>query len=236
MQALEEKRDLEKQMQSGELSSTGQARASDLLKLLQEYGSLPLSSVKGIDWRLRRLERAGLFQYDISPIVANMEQRKLVVVQGSIWLLQIFATYLIGALYRWRRDYRDAKMNGEQGKFFPPFVLVTDEAHNFAPKATDSPTKSVLKEIAQEGRKYGVFLILATQRPGLLDETITAQLNTKFIFRTVRGTDIALLREETDLTPEEGKRLPYLSSGDTFVSFSDLWPDALCADSCCLYV
>jgi uncharacterized protein len=97
-------------------------------------------------------------------------------------------------------------------------VIVTDEAHNFAPKAIDSPAKSILKEIAQEGRKYGVFLFLATQRPTLLDETITAQLNTKFAFRTVRGTDIATLREETDLTPEEGKRLPYLRSGDTFVS------------------
>jgi hypothetical protein len=109
-------------------------------------------------------------------------------------------------------------MNGEEARFFPPFVVVTDEAHNFAPKALESPAKSILKEIAQEGRKYGVFLFLATQRPTLLDETITAQLNTKFVFRTVRGTDIATLREETDLTPEEGKRLPYLRSGDTFVS------------------
>src|SRR5690606_13595486 len=90
--------------------------------------------------------------------------------------------------------------------------------HNFAPKAIDSPAKSIIKEIAQEGRKYGVFLILATQRPTLLDETTTAQLNTKFVFRTVRGTDIATLKEETDLTQEEGKRLPYLRSGDTFVS------------------
>lgn len=217
--ALEEgKQGLERQLRSPDLTPTDAARIKDLMQLLQQYGTLPLSSVKGIHWRLNRLEKAGLFQQDIRAIEQGMEQGKLVVVQGSAWLLQVFATYVIGALYRKRREYKDARMNGEEGHFFPPFVIVTDEAHNFAPKAVDSPAKSILKEIAQEGRKYGVFLFLATQRPTLLDETITAQLNTKFVFRTVRGTDIATLREETDLTPEEGKRLPYLRSGDTFVS------------------
>ena len=62
------------------------------------------------------------------------------------------------------------------------------------------------------------FLILATQRPTLLDETITAQLNTKLIFRTVRASDIDTIKEETDLSIDETKRLPYLSSGDVFIS------------------
>lgn len=219
VQALEEgKAGLERQLRSDDLTPLQVQRIKDLNQLLQEYGSMPLSSVKGVHWRLQRLERAGLFQQNIDAIQRGLEQGKLVVVQGSTWILQVFATYVVGALYRKRREYKDARMNGEEGRFFPPFVIVTDEAHNFAPKAIESPAKSILKEIAQEGRKYGVFLILATQRPTLLDETITAQLNTKLVFRTVRGTDIATLKEETDLTNEEGKRLPYLRSGDTFVS------------------
>lgn len=217
--ALEEGRSgLERRLRDPELTPEEAEKVRDLLGLLQKYGSLPLASVKGVQWRLSRLEKAGLFQRDIQPIERALEQRKLVVVQGPAWVLQVFSTYVTGTLYRKRRDYRDARMNGEEGTFFPPFIVVTDEAHNFAPKGMDSPAKSILKEIAQEGRKYGVFLILATQRPTLLDETITAQLNTKFVFRTVRGTDIATLKEETDLTAEEGKRLPYLRSGDTFVS------------------
>ncbi len=107
--------------------------------------------------------------------------------------------------------------------YFPPFIIVTDEAHNFAPKGYDSPSKSILKEISQEGRKYGAFLILATQRPTLLDETITAQLNTKFIFRTVRASDIQTIKEETDITEEEARRLPYLrTGGDVFISEASL--------------
>lgn len=219
VEALEEgKQELQKQLKSGDCTPTEVNRIQDLLQLLQQYGTLPASSVKGVHWRLRRLDRAGLFGQDILAITRGVEQGKLVVVQGDAWILQVFTTYVIGTLYRKRREYKDARSHGEEADFFPPFLIVTDEAHNFAPKGIDLPAKSIIKEIAQEGRKYGVFLFLATQRPTLLDETITAQLNTKFVFRTVRGTDIATLREETDLTPEEGKRLPYLRSGDTFVS------------------
>ncbi|NLX62167.1 MAG: ATP-binding protein, partial [Tissierellia bacterium] len=120
------------------------------------------------------------------------------------------------------REYKDAQYRREVTDYFPPFIVVTDEAHNFAPKAFESPSKAILKEISQEGRKYGVFLILATQRPTLLDETITAQLNTKFIFRTVRSSDIATIKEETDITMEEARRLPYLRTGDVFISESAL--------------
>ncbi|MDR6227126.1 ATP-binding protein [Desmospora profundinema] len=218
-QAIEEgAQGLKKRLREDDLTPTEAERIKDLMELHHQFGSLPLASVKGVQWRLNRLEKAGLFQHDIRPIQRGMEQGKMVVVQGPSWILQVFSTYVIGSLYRKRREYKDARMNGNEGTFFPPFITVTDEAHNFAPKGLESPPKAILKEIAQEGRKYGAFLVLATQRPTLLDETITAQLNTKFVFRTVRGTDIATLREETDLTPEEGKRLPYLRSGDTFVS------------------
>ncbi|SDW85617.1 hypothetical protein SAMN05444487_10717 [Marininema mesophilum] len=218
-QAIEEgEKGLKKRFHDEDLSPTEVERVKHLLELLSQYGSLPLSSVKGVQWRLNRLEKAGLFTQDIKMVEQGLEQGRLVVIQGDTWLLQVFSTYVVNSIYWKRREYRDARMNGKEGTFFPPFVIVTDEAHNFAPKGVDAPPKKALKEIAQEGRKYGAFLILATQRPTLLDETITAQLNTKFVFRTVRGTDIATLREETDLTQEEGKRLPYLRSGDTFVS------------------
>ena len=187
---------------------------SKLTRLLDTLGSIPLASLNGLQWRLRRLENAGLFRHDIEIVNNNMKYGKSVVVQGPVWLLGVFATYLIGNLYQRRRQFKD----GSNKQFYPPFMIVTDEAHNFAPKGYESPAKSVIKEIAQEGRKYGVFLLLATQRPTLLDDTVTAQLNTKFIFRTVRGTDIATIREETDLTEQEGRRLPYLRSGDVFVS------------------
>lgn len=182
--------------------------------------SCPYSSVRGILWRITRLYNEGIFNHDIRKIEEGLNQGKLMVIQGSTRILQVFSTYLINNLYHKRREYKDSLLNHNTCEYFPPFVVVTDEAHNFAPKGYDCPSKAILKEISQEGRKYGVFLILATQRPTLLDETITAQLNTKLIFRTVRGSDIATIKEETDITEEEAKRLPYLKTGDVFVSES----------------
>jgi DNA helicase HerA-like ATPase len=179
------------------------------------------SSLRGVQWRLFRLEREGIFRKEISPVIDALKRRRLTVIRGPIWLLKVLSSYLIGKLYHLRRGYTDALQRGEApGEKFPPFVIATDEAHNFAPKGFEiaAPARGVFREVAQEGRKYGVFLVLATQRPASLDETITAQLNTKIIFRTVRASDIGVIREETDITHEEAERLPYLSSGTAFIS------------------
>ncbi|MBM7623931.1 helicase HerA domain-containing protein [Sporohalobacter salinus] len=214
----EGKSKIQRRLKSGELSGRKKEQYQDYLGLLNDYSSLHLSSINGVIWRLNRLERDGLFNQSIIDIEKALKTRKLVVIQGTIRLLQVFSTYLLGNLYRQRRDYKDADYRGEKADYFPPFVIATDEAHNFAPKGYESPAKRILKQISQEGRKYGTFLILATQRPTLLEETVTAQLNTKFVFRTVRASDIEIIKQETDLTAEEAKRLPYLRSGDAFMS------------------
>ncbi|MCF8021318.1 MAG: ATP-binding protein [Clostridiales bacterium] len=178
-----------------------------------------LSSLKGIAWRLNALEREGVFTAGTSPVEGAVMDGRLSVVRGPVKLLQVYGAYLLDRLYRNRRDYQDARQKGEPAKWFPPFVFVTDEAHNFSMKGErDSYSKRVIRGISQEGRKYGVILCMATQRPALLDDTVTAQLNTKIIFRTVRVTDINVIKEETDIGSEEARRLPYLNSGNAFLS------------------
>jgi DNA helicase HerA-like ATPase len=51
-----------------------------------------------------------------------------------------------------------------------------------------------MREIAKEGRKYGVFLGLVTQRPAELDATIISQCSTLFAMRMANDRDQALLR------------------------------------------
>jgi hypothetical protein len=196
------------------------SRYEKLLEAMARTAGHP-SSLRGVQWRLFRLEREGLFRKEITPVIDALKRRRLTVIRGPIWLLKVLSSYLIGKLYHLRRGYTDALQRGETpGEIFPPFVIATDEAHNFAPKGFEivAPARGVFREVAQEGRKYGVFLVLATQRPASLDETVTAQLNTKIIFRTVRASDIDVIREETDITREEAERLPYLTSGTAFIS------------------
>ena len=123
-QAIEEgAQGLNRRLREEDLTPTDVERIKDLLDLHQQYGSLPLSSLKGVQWRLNRLEKAGLFQRDIRPIEEGLEQGRLVVVQGDSWILQVFSTYVIGSLYRKRREYKDARMNGEEESFFRPLSL-----------------------------------------------------------------------------------------------------------------
>ncbi|MBQ3423398.1 MAG: ATP-binding protein, partial [Romboutsia sp.] len=181
-----------------------------------------LATLKAISWRFNNLISLGLFKdknnYGISKIEECLMQRKTAIIRGNVYMLSIFSGYIIKHFYKKRRLYKE-NINKAYVEKFPPFFLMVDEAHNFCPKGRyDMPIKSIIKEIAQEGRKYGVFLILASQRPALIEDTTVAQINTKFIFRTVRASDKEMIAEETDLNQAELNRLPYLNSGDAFIS------------------
>lgn len=191
------------------------------LAILQKYGDkCPPSSVSGIIWRFEKLVRLGIFECNSENLEQALKARRLCVVQGATKIIQVYSTFLMSRMYEKRRAYRDALIDGKDHmeEYFPPFFIVTDECHNFSPQDGNVSSKYIIREIAQEGRKYGVFLILATQRPSLVDSTVTAQLNTKLIFRTTRSSDIQTISEETDLNKEELRQLPYLNTGDVFVS------------------
>lgn len=194
-------------------------KLEDMINVLNEYSNqVTLMSVNIIASRLKRLQSEGIFNSDISPIEESLKRRKIAVIQGNTRILQVFSSYLLNTIYRKRRIYKDFKIKKATSEYFPPFLVVTEEAHIFAPKSYETSTKFIFREIAQEGKKYGVFLFLATQKPALLDDAVMAQLSSKFIFKTVRASDIAAIREETDIDPEEAARLPYLCPGDAFFS------------------
>jgi uncharacterized protein len=78
-----------------------------------------------------------------------------------------------------------------------PLLFVCEEAHRYAPadkKVGFGPTKRALSRIAKEGRKYGVFLGLVTQRPAEIDPTIISQCSTLFVMRLSNDRDQALIR------------------------------------------
>ena len=85
-----------------------------------------------------------------------------------------------------------------------PVMLVLEEAHRFIPARKDpsgSSTRSaaVFERIAKEGRKFGLSLLLASQRPSELSETVVAQCGTVISHRLTHEADQALLRHATAL-------------------------------------
>jgi hypothetical protein len=76
-------------------------------------------------------------------------------------------------------------------------LFICEEAHKYASAdrtAGFAPTRRAISRIAKEGRKYGVYLGLVTQRPAELDPTIISQCGTLFAMRMSNDRDQALLR------------------------------------------
>ena len=81
-----------------------------------------------------------------------------------------------------------------------PMLLVCEEAHRYAPSGDGDkfmPTRLALARIAKEGRKYGVALGLATQRPSELDTTIISQCSTVIAMRLSTDRDQDVMRSNT---------------------------------------
>lgn len=73
-----------------------------------------------------------------------------------------------------------------------PFLLVLEEAHNYIPQSEGSKYSSVKKSIeriAKEGRKYGLSLMIVSQRPSEISETIFSQCNNFVAMRLTNPTD-----------------------------------------------
>ena len=64
-----------------------------------------------------------------------------------------------------------------------PLLIVLEEAHNYLKSGEESFSSRILQTIAKEGRKYGVGLLLVTQRPSELDETVLSQCGTMIALR-----------------------------------------------------
>ena len=94
-----------------------------------------------------------------------------------------------------------------------PLLFVCEEAHRYASADRTvgfGPTRRALSRIAKEGRKYGIYLGLVTQRPAELDATIISQCSTLFVMRMANERDQALVRSAV---PDAGANLlAFLSS------------------------
>ena len=73
-----------------------------------------------------------------------------------------------------------------------PILLVCEEAHRYVPNSGDAQYKEAqisVKRIAKEGRKYGIGLMLVSQRPSDIESTVLSQCNTWIILKITNSVD-----------------------------------------------
>jgi DNA helicase HerA-like ATPase len=87
--------------------------------------------------------------------------------------------------------------NRKKGKI-PPLFLVIEEAHNFAPQQGSASSSRILKNIASEGRKFGLGLCVVTQRAARVDKSVLSQCNTQLILQVTNPLDLKAIAQSIE--------------------------------------
>lgn len=201
------------------------AKETDLdqaeLYIYQEYKKYVTSpdTIRSILSKFLTVKNSGIFTKNIESVKLCLKHSKLAIIRGNLSIVKMLMSFMINRFYNERRHYIDNNIhNPNDPKFFPPFFLFLDEAHNFASKEDSSPLRTLLRKLAQESRKYGVYLVLCTQGSHLLDKTLLDQINTKIFLRTNDIVNKDIAKNEINLNDIQYNMLPNLPSGNGFIS------------------
>lgn len=113
--------------------------------------------------------------------------------------------------------------NGNHSKIFN---LIIDEAHNILSDRSSIESEKwkdyrldVFEEIIKEGRKFGYYLTIASQRPADISATIVSQVHNYFIHRLVNDNDLKMLQNTlSSLDSVTRSTIPNLSPGQAIIT------------------
>lgn len=107
-------------------------------------------------------------------------------------------------------------------RFPAPVLAVIEEAHVFIPKERDTETKYFASKVAREGRKFGLGLVIVSQRPRGIDANILSQMGSLAVMRMVQPDDQAHVSAASEsLSKELLDQLTSLNPGEAI--FAGQW-------------
>ena len=125
---------------------------------------------------------------------------------------------LVGTLLRLVYDALFWARNLPEGGRERPLLVVLEEAHTYLGGDRRGSASSAIQRIAKEGRKYGIGIMLVSQRPSEIDSTILSQCGTMFALRLTNDAD----RNHVRTSASDGLEgifamLPVLRTGEAIV-------------------
>ena len=125
---------------------------------------------------------------------------------------------LVGALLRVLYDAIFWARNLPEGGRERPLLLVLEEAHAYLSKENSGSAATAVRRIAKEGRKYGVGMMIVSQRPSEIDSTILSQCGTIFAMRLANDADRGhITSAASDNLKGLFDMLPVLRTGEAIV-------------------
>lgn len=133
-------------------------------------------------------------------------------------LRSLFVSLLAEKIYNYAYTKRRCKSKS--------YHIIIEEAHNYLAKKDTSKEDSVhdncldlFEKIIKEGRKYGLFMTISTQRPSEINETIISQIHNFFVHKLVNPKDINIVKSAIPFMDEVSyKMLSILSPGQCIIS------------------
>lgn len=171
---------------------------------------------------IRKKDLDKIFKQDNTDIYSTLfDDKSIVVIQlGNVnkdtreIIPSLFSKYLY--------DKHKEEKNDEKIKSI--LNIVIDEAHNLLSKDEEQTeihnnTLRVFEEIIKEGRKFGVYMMISSQRPSDISNTITSQLHNYFIHKLVNPNDIEKIRKTVSFMSDSSlNMLTMLGQGECIVS------------------
>ena len=130
-------------------------------------------------------------QYNSSNSLDNNNTNQITIIDVSQLPFEVLET-VTGILGRIILEFVANFLPEQRGKY--PIVIVLEEAQNYIAESKESIAKTVFERIAREGRKYGLSLIVSSQRPSELSKTVLSQCNSFVIHRLQNPEDQKYVR------------------------------------------
>jgi len=121
---------------------------------------------------------------------------QLTIIDMSLLPYEVLET-ITGLIGRLILEFVSRLPDDQRGKL--PIVIALEEAQNYIPEKNkgdrESIAKRVFERIAREGRKYGISLLVTSQRPSELSKTVLSQCNSFIIHRLQNPEDQKYVRQ-----------------------------------------
>jgi DNA helicase HerA-like ATPase len=129
---------------------------------------------------------------------------QVTIIDMSLLPFEVLET-ITGLIGRLILDFTSRLTESHRGKL--PIVIALEEAQNYIPEKNrgdrESIAKKVFERIAREGRKYGISLLVSSQRPSELSKTVLSQCNSFIIHRLQNPEDQKYVRQLVSAANED---------------------------------
>ncbi|WP_282165203.1 ATP-binding protein [Cellulophaga baltica] len=136
--------------------------------------------------------------------LAEDKPNQVTIIDMSLLPFEVLET-ITGLIGRLILDFTSRLPESDRGKL--PMVIALEEAQNYIPEKNrgdrESIAKKVFERIAREGRKYGISLLVSSQRPSELSKTVLSQCNSFIIHRLQNPEDQKYVRQLVSAANED---------------------------------